>query len=161
MIPPPHSSNYLVVLHVFCLIDSSVGVPSFLPNILWRIIPSLTISTKSFKSFSWFNLYFSSVFITHFITAFIAPVLGLLNTWVIMWYEFTRCFFSGKMMISNFKVPVWLCCSLLFSLSLHLLILIHLLRYVIIWWLRRFCHLDRTVHDLLLCLKRFSWSLMI
>ena len=42
------------------------------------------------------------VFITHFITAFIAPVLGLLHVCGIMWYEFTRCFLSGRMMILIF-----------------------------------------------------------
>ena len=44
------------------------------------------------------------VFITHFIIAFIAPVLGLLNTWAIMWYEFMKCFLSGRMMILIFEI---------------------------------------------------------
>jgi hypothetical protein len=51
------------------------------------------------------------VFITPFITAFIAPVLGLLHVCGIMWYEFTRCFFSGRKMILIFYVDVILCLS--------------------------------------------------
>jgi hypothetical protein len=94
------SHNYILAGCSSASIDSSFFNPLLNYYNLSPVISQFLLLSINFHH----NYHLALVFITHFITAFIAPVLGLLHVCGIMWYEFTRCFFSGKMMILIFEI---------------------------------------------------------